>query len=71
LEGRRHSQLAKIALARLLDGHRDIDAIANLYVRAKGARNLLFNGMEHGKLDCTVARALMPAVPARLPALML
>ena len=28
----------------------EIDAVTNLYVRTEGARNLLFNGMKHGKL---------------------
>ena len=50
LEGRGDGQFAEIALPRLLDGHREIDAVANLNVRAEGAGNLLFNGMEHGKL---------------------
>ena len=45
-----HGQLAEIALPRLLDGYRQIDAVADLNVRTEGARNLLFNGMEHGKL---------------------
>src|SRR5262249_53201346 len=50
LEGGGERNLAELALARLLDVHGQLDAVANEYVRAKGARNLLFNGMEHGKL---------------------
>ena len=50
LESGRHRHLAEIALPGLLDGHRQIDAVADLYVRVEGAGNLLFDGMEHGKL---------------------
>ena len=50
LEGGGNGHLAEIALPRLFDGYRQIDAVANLYVRAKGAGDLLFNGMEHGEL---------------------
>ena len=50
LERRRNRHFAEIALPRLLDGHRQIDAVADLNVRAEGARNLFFNGMEHGNL---------------------
>ena len=37
-------------LARLLHVHLEIDTVACLNVRVEGAGNLLFNGMEHGKL---------------------
>ena len=37
-----HGQFAEIALLGLLDGHREIDAIARLDVLVKGALNLLF-----------------------------
>jgi hypothetical protein len=50
LEGRGHGHLAEIALPRLLDRYRQIDAVANLYVRVEGARNLFFYGMKHGEL---------------------
>ena len=50
LKGGRHGHFAEVALPRLFDGDRQIDAVANLDVRAEGARNLLFDGMEHGKL---------------------
>ena len=54
LEGRGHGHFAEIALPRLLDGHRQIDAVANLYVRVESARDLLFNGMEHGNYEYNV-----------------
>ena len=50
LESGGDGHLPKIALPRLLDIYREIDAVTNLYVRTEGARNLLFNGMKHGKL---------------------
>jgi hypothetical protein len=50
LEGRRNRHLAEIALPRLLDGYRQIDAVANLYVRVERARYLFFYGMKHGEL---------------------
>ena len=48
LEGRGHGHFAEVALPRLLDGHREIDAVTDLYVRVESAGNLLFDGMEHG-----------------------
>ena len=48
LERRGDSHLAEIALPRLLNGDGQIYAVAHLDVRMKGARNLFFNGMEHG-----------------------
>ena len=50
LKGRGHGHFAEIGLPRLLDGYRQIYAVASLYVRAESAGDLLFNGMEHGKL---------------------
>ena len=51
LEGGRHRHFAEVALPRLLDGDRQIDAVANLNVRAERAGDLLFNGMEHGNYE--------------------
>ena len=48
LKRRRHGHFAELALPRLLDGDRQIDAVADLYVRVERAGDLLFNGMEHG-----------------------
>ena len=48
LEGRRHGHFAEIALPRLLDRDRQIDAVADLNVRVESAGYLLFDGMEHG-----------------------
>jgi hypothetical protein len=45
-----HGHFAKIALARLLDGYRQIETVARQYVCTKSAGNVLFNGMEHEKL---------------------
>ena len=42
LERRRHRQLAELALLRLLDGYRQIDAVAGLNVRMESARNSVF-----------------------------
>ena len=42
LERRRHGHFAEIALPRLLDGDREIDAVANLNVRVEGARQSVF-----------------------------
>ena len=42
LEGGGDGHLAEIALARLLDWHGQIDAVADLNVRTKGARRLDF-----------------------------
>ena len=50
LEGGGHGQFAEIALPRLLDGDVQIDAVTGLNVRVESARDLLFNGMEHGEL---------------------
>ena len=50
LERGGHGHFAEIALPRLLDGEGQIDAVARLNVRTEGARNLFFNGMEHGEL---------------------
>ena len=61
LKGRRHGHLAEIALPRLLDGDREIDAVAGLNVRVKRAGNSLFDGMEHGKSEYTCGQALSPA----------
>jgi len=47
---RRHGHFAEIALARLLDGYRQIETVARQYVCTKGVGNALFDGMEHGKL---------------------
>ena len=43
----RHGQFAEIALLGLLDGDRQIDAIARLDVIVKGALYLFFKGVEH------------------------
>jgi hypothetical protein len=45
-----HGHLAEVALARLLDGYCQIETVARQYVCTKGAGNVLFDGMEHGKL---------------------
>ena len=55
LECRGHRHLAEIALPRLLDGDRQVDAVANLNMRVEGAGNLFFNGMEHGNYEYNVA----------------
>ena len=57
-----HGHLAELALPRLLDRYRQVDAVANLYVRVESARNLLFNGMEHGNYEYNVA-ALRSRIP--------
>jgi hypothetical protein len=49
LKRRRDGHFAEFALARLLDGDGEIDAIADLDVRVECAGYLFFNGMEHGK----------------------
>jgi hypothetical protein len=51
LKGRRYGHFAHFALLRLLDGHRHIDAIPRLDMRAEGARHLFLNGMEHGRYE--------------------
>jgi len=43
-----HGHFAECALPRLLDGDRQIHAVADLHMGAECARNLLFNGMKHG-----------------------
>ena len=50
LERGRDRHVAQVALPRLLDGHRQVNAVADLYVCAKRAGDVLFDGMEHGKL---------------------
>ena len=55
LECRGHGHFTEIALPRLLDVHRQIDAVANLYMRVEGARNLFFYGMKHGNYEYNVA----------------
>ena len=62
LEGRGHGHFTELALPRLLDSYRQIDAVANLYVRVESARNLLFNGMKHGNYEYNVA-ALRSRIP--------
>ena len=57
LERGGHGHFAEIALPRLLDGDRQIDAVADLNVRAKGRGNLLFDGMKHGKPQYNKRRA--------------
>src|ERR1051326_547138 len=51
LEGDRDGHFAEIALAWLFDGNGLIEAVEDLDVRAEGARNLLLDGMEHGKYE--------------------
>ena len=50
LECNRHGHLAELSLPRLLDGDRNLDAVADQNVGAESVRNLFFNGMEHGRL---------------------
>ena len=54
LKRSRHGHFAEIALPRLLDGYRQIEAVAHLYVCVKGAGNVLFDGMEHGNYEYSV-----------------
>jgi hypothetical protein len=51
LERDRDRELAEVALARLLDGDGNLDAVPDQDVRTECAGNLLFNGMEHGKFE--------------------
>ena len=48
LEGCRHGYFAELALPRLLDTHCQIDAVPDLNMRVESARNLFFDGVEHG-----------------------
>ena len=50
LEGDRDGHVAQTALAGLLDGYGQFDAVTDQNVCTKGFGDLLFNGMEHGKL---------------------
>ena len=63
LECRGHRHLTEIALPRLFDVDRQVDAVANLYMRVEGARNLFFYGMKHGNYEYNVA-----AFRSRIPA---
>src|SRR5258705_2310094 len=50
LKCHRNGHLAELTLTRLLDGYRLIDAVTDLNVRTESTRDLLFDGMEHGKI---------------------
>ena len=50
LEGRGDSELAEIAIPRLLDRDRKIYPVTGLNMRVESAGELRFNGMEHEEL---------------------